>query len=64
MPFSQAFEDLHFTEREISFWGIKRSSGDPCNAMLFLANNPRVEIRRGKENQRTEHCETNSDARN
>jgi hypothetical protein len=45
-------------------WGIERSSGDPCGAKLFLANNPRPEIRRDKENQRTEHCETNSDARN
>jgi len=45
-------------------WGIERSSGDLCDAKLFSANNPRPEIRRGKENQRTEHCETNSDARN
>jgi hypothetical protein len=45
-------------------WGIERSSGDPCDAKLFLANNPRPEIRRDNENQRTEHCETNSDARN
>jgi hypothetical protein len=27
-------------------WGIERSSGDPCDAKLFLANNPRPEIRR------------------
>jgi len=45
-------------------WSIERSSGDPCDAKLFLANNPGQEIRRDKENQWTEHCETNSDARN
>ena len=43
--------------------GIERSY-DLCDAKLFLANKPRPEIRRDKENQRTEHCETNSDARN
>src|SRR4029077_12399590 len=45
-------------------WSIERSSGDPCDAKLFLANNPGQEIRREKENQWTEHCETNSDAGN
>ena len=57
MLFSQAFEGQDFTESE-----IERSSGDPRDAKL--ANNPRPEIRRDKENQRTEHCETNSDVRN
>jgi hypothetical protein len=63
MQLSQASEGRDFIELEIS-WGIERSSGDPCDAMSFLANNPRPEVSRDKENQRAEHCETNSDARN
>jgi hypothetical protein len=52
--------------RNVKFFrhAFERSLGDPCDDELLSANNPRPEIRRDKENQRTEHCETNSDARN
>jgi len=43
--------------------GSERSPRDPFDAELFLANNPRPEIRRDEENQRTKQCETDSDAR-
>src|SRR6266478_3208215 len=68
---NQRFVSYYFLKRlkaEISQnakspWDIERSSGDPCDAKLFLANKLRPEIRRDKDNQRTEHCATNSDAR-
>ena len=63
--FSQAIEERHFMKREISRRpGLERSSGDPCDAELSSANNPRQEVHRDQANQWTEHCESNSDARN
>ena len=62
--FSQAFKDGHFAKREILSPGLELSSGNPCDVELFLANNPRPEIRRDNENQRTKDCETNTDVRN
>src|SRR6266446_4555907 len=62
--FSQAFEDGHFTKREILSACLERSSGDPCDAELSSANSPRPEVHRDQTNQWTEHCESNSDARN
>jgi hypothetical protein len=38
--------------------------GDPCDDELSSANNPRPEVHRDQANQWTEHCESNSDARN
>jgi hypothetical protein len=62
--FSQAFEDEHFTKREILSARLERSLGGSCDDELLSANNPRPEIRRDQANQRAEHCESNGDARN
>jgi hypothetical protein len=62
--FSQAFEDRHFTKREILSACLERSLGDPCDDELLSVNNPRPEIRRDQANQWAEHCESNCDARN
>jgi hypothetical protein len=62
--FSQAFEDGHFTKREILSACLERSLGDPCDDELLSANNPRPEIRRDQANQWADHCESNCDARN
>ena len=43
---------------------LERSLGDPCDAELSSVNNPRPEVDRDQANQWTEHCESNSDARN
>jgi len=65
MLFSQAFEDRHFTECEISF-GAALSVARAIRATpsLSSANNLRPEVHRDQANQWTEHCESNSDARN
>jgi hypothetical protein len=44
--------------------GLERSSGDSCDARLFLADNPGPEVRRDQANQWAEDCESNSDTRN
>src|SRR6266478_6004530 len=62
--FSQAFEDGHFTKREILSACLERSLGDPCDNEQLSANNPRPEIRRDQANQWAEHCEANCDVRN
>ncbi len=62
--FSQAFEDGHFTKREILSACLERSLGDPCDDELLSANNPRPEVRRNQANQWAEDCESNCDARN
>jgi hypothetical protein len=62
--FSQAFEDGHFTKREILSACLERSLGGSCDDELLSANNPRPEIRRDQANQGAEHCESNCDARN
>ena len=58
---SQACRRGHFTKCETVSCV---QSGGPCAAELFSANKRCPHVRRDYENQRTEHCETNGDARN
>ena len=55
--------DISQKVKLLSTW-LDRRSVDLCDMELFSVNHPRPEICRDQTNQGTDHCESNSDARN